>query len=675
MHKKIELAVKTLIAASFVVPLVVVPSSYIFPFIVPKILLFRTMVLLMLCGCLILYASNRKKYSTKLTPINIVVGLFFVSFAVSTFVGVDWYRSFWDNHERMLGLFTIFHYVVYYFVVVSVVREWRDWRWLPRLFVLAGTMVMVFGAWQKFVDPDIFLNQSSKRVSATLGNAIYFSGYGLFLLFLGGLLAFKEKKFTYWWYLAVIGAAFGFLGIFLGGTRGSFLGLVGGVGILLLTYIFTLKGQKKLKAGIVGLGVLALIGGGLLFIYRDTDFVESIPIINRMVDISFTGGTVETRLMAWGIAVDAWFDKPVFGWGPNNYYYAFNQYYLPEFLEHGYQETWFDNAHSAIFNTLAVQGIVGLLLYLGLFLVPIYSLWKGFKMKTTDVHVFAFGLAFLVAHFIHNSFVFENPTSYLYFFFFLAFINNQVYKKQEIKTASKPISYGFTITLFLLVLLLIYSTNINPSRANKTNLQVIRGVYAQEDIVELYEKAATIPTPHVDDIRNDFARTTSQVLPNYFNAQKARVGLKIFDLAYSELDKNLVLHPDDIRVHILKSQLAFLGGQINQDKEFYREAETLLTQALEKSPKRQQLQFMLAVAKIELGKSDEAIVLLRQAIENAPKVGEGWWRLGLLYKNQGRVDEAVDLIQQSQSFGVKYNQTGQQAIAEIMRAVEESDTN
>jgi hypothetical protein len=147
----------------------------------------------MLGGYILLLSSNWQEYKARLTPTNIGMSLFFLSFAVSTFFGVDGYHSFWDNHERMLGLFTIIHFTIYYFIISSVVKEWRDWQWLMRIFLFAGSIVMIIGLMQK-ANPNLLLNQGAERVSATLGNFIYFSGYGSFLFFIGLLLFLKEQK-------------------------------------------------------------------------------------------------------------------------------------------------------------------------------------------------------------------------------------------------------------------------------------------------------------------------------------------------------------------------------------------------------------------------------------------------------------------------------------------------
>jgi len=415
MQKTIEKILKIVIGSTFFVPLLVLPNSYIFPFIVPKIIYFRSLVLVMLGLYLILLFSNFKKYRPKFSWVNIAVLGFYLSFAISTFVGVDWYKSFWDNHERMLGLFTITHYIVYYFIVTSVVRTWDDWKWLLRTFLLAGSIVMFIGVLQRYADPELLLNKGNTRVSSTLGNAIYFSDYGLFLFFIGSFLAVKEqlleKKIGFfamesgWFWYEILLALLGLGGVFLGGTRGALVALLVGIFILGLIYFFSLKEQKRLKQ-IVLLSILVLFSFfSILFVKRNTAFVANIPAVGRLFSTQVS--QTDTRVMAWGVALDAWQEKPIFGWGPNNYYYAFNKYYRPEFLEHGFSETWFDNAHSVIMNTFAVQGIVGLLFYLNIFVVATIYLLKKYKQGGIDLHLLAFSIAFLYAVQIVLSFLFN----------------------------------------------------------------------------------------------------------------------------------------------------------------------------------------------------------------------------------------------------------------------------
>src|SRR3989344_4102857 len=101
MKKYLEQIIVYLIYATFFVPLVVVPSSFIFPFIVPKILLFRILAICMFAGYLLLLSAAWREYEPKFTLLHVAVLVWLLSFTLSTVFGADAYHSFWDNHERM----------------------------------------------------------------------------------------------------------------------------------------------------------------------------------------------------------------------------------------------------------------------------------------------------------------------------------------------------------------------------------------------------------------------------------------------------------------------------------------------------------------------------------------------------------------------------------------------
>ena len=209
MQKKLEFIFKIVVGLTFFVPLAFFPKDFIFPFIVPKVLIFRSLTIVLLGLYIILLSSDWNRYKIRLTPLTLVVLLFLASFTVSTFLGLDWYRSFWDNHERMLGLFTVAHYVIYYLVATAVIRAWEEWKWLLRAFLLAGGIVMGIAFIQQF-DNEFLLNTSANRSAATLGNPIYVGGYGLFLVAIGGLMALKEKL-NFWKIFSWLTGLVGFL--------------------------------------------------------------------------------------------------------------------------------------------------------------------------------------------------------------------------------------------------------------------------------------------------------------------------------------------------------------------------------------------------------------------------------------------------------------------------------
>lgn len=647
MQNKLQKLTQFVVVLTFFIPLLFLPKHFIFPFIVPKIVLFRSLVLVMLGLYILLLIIDWQKWRPRLTSINIVVFLFWLSFAISTFSGVDWYRSFWDGHERMLGLFTVTHYIIYYFIVTALVREWKDWQWLLQVFLVAGGVVMFIALLQRF-NHEFLYNRSVDRSASTLGNPIYVGGYGLFLVMIAWLSYIKGRRVLWKWVSLACGFL-GALGVFFSGSRGALLGLFSGIAVLSLGYLLTMKNNKQIRKifyGVIGIFVLA---GAVVFPLRQTHFVKNIPALGRLLNTGLD--TAGTRLIAWEIAVEAWQERPFLGWGPTNYYYAFNKLYRAEILRYGYAETWFDNAHNIVLNTLAERGVVGVIIFLAMFIVPVILLWRMYLSKKDDesVHLVLVSTAFLFAHLVQTVSVFENPTSYLYFFFFLAMINSGLYfggssQNNDLKdnTSLPTVVFGLT---FILVLLMVYTTNINPARANMVAAQFIRELHQLKDVRPTYEKVISIPSPHIDDIRNDLSKTLTDTIRGYVQQGKGALSKSLFELSMAETDKNRKLHPLDVRVHGTQALLLQSVYSFTEDKVFLEQAEKITEDALLLSPERQQFLFTLAGIKVQLGKPNEAEALYRQNIENYPKIAESWWRLALLldvvFK---KTDEAVALL-------------------------------
>lgn len=663
---------KVLVYLSFLVPLAVFPSEYIlsnfiFPFVVPKVLLFRTIVMLMIIPYAFLLYSYRKEFRPSSHPLHYMVLLYFIGLFVSTVSGVDFASSFWDTHERMLGFFTLIHYAVYYFILSSVFKQKEEWKNFQWGFLIAGVVVMLVGLYQR-IAPDYLLNQGSWRVASTLGNPIYVGGYGLFLTYLGYLIGMQEnipwKK-----YLAWSGAFLGIVGVFISGTRGTMLGLFFSIAVLLGVYLLCLKGHKKIRSAIVALFGLGIIVLGILFAYRTTPVVQNIPSLGRLLNSSLTGDSAGTRLIAWKIAYQGWKDLPIFGWGPNNYYYTFNQYYNPASLYYGAGETWFDNAHNVLMNTLATGGIVGILAYLAIYGAAGFLLVRGYRQKMIDVHFLAVGFAFLAGHLIHNIFVFENVTSYLYFFFFLAAIAALTTERQEFKEKARTIPLSVKVGLTVVVVGIIYYTDIRVGQANHATLNAVRSIYSGQ--VETgfmhYEEAKKLSSPHIADIRSDFVRAAAQLVEHaYRNGQTSKEMQNFLNKVYLEQQATRQERPLDIRVQLLLSQVAMLQYYLEKDVTKLDEAEALLQEAKKISPFRQQLNFSLAIIKTFRGQTEEALVLYREAVEWEPRAGESWIKLGLAtFAQTEKTEDAVKIFEEGVQRGALFTPQHLQTMKEF----------
>jgi O-antigen ligase len=677
MKQIIANIVRYFIYATFFVPLLVFPTSFIFPFVVPKILVFRSLVELMLGGYVLLLFINWQEFKPKFSWLHMAVLGFFISFSISTFAGVDWYHSFWDNHERMLGLFTIAHYVAYYFVVGAMFKTWDEWKRALRVFLVAGSAVMFVGVLQIF-NPNLLLNQGSPRIIATLGNAIYVGGYGMFLVFVSFLLFLKEENKVWKWVSACAGLL-AFVSMIFSGTRGSMLGFVIGSAVALVAYILFLRDLPKVRKILMIIAGFGVILVGLLYVFRNSEFVQKIPAVNRVFETSFETVKNSPRWFAWESAVESWKEKPVFGWGPNNFFYAFNKYYQPKSLEFGYGETWFDNAHNILVNTLAVQGVVGVVTYLFMFAVAVILVIIARKKRGLNVHVAVVSIAFLAAHLVQSITVFENPTSYLYFVFWLAMIafvvkpavfdeKNMVKNNTTSIGVNKTIGLGGVVTTGVVFMLIVFIFNIQPARANMQTLEALKYLsYQPETGLELMKKALAFSSPHIDDIRSDLARTAAQVVAGGDTKLDKEKKVEIFMVAFEALQSNVALHPYDIRNYLTLSQLSQSGYLLTGDIKYITDYGTYLQTALSYSPRRQQIIYNVANFNLQIGKMDEAVKLIEDTITDDPKVSEGYWRLAYIYQLSGNAKKVKETLELAEKNGIVFNVKEQEIISEILK--------
>ncbi len=688
MKQNIEQVIKWLIYATFFIPLLVLPSSYIFPFIVPKIVYLRSLIEVMIFAYITLLVINWQEYKPKFSYINIAIFLFLLSFAISTFVGTDAYHSFWDNHERMLGLFTLLHYVFFYYIAQVVFKDWKDWKWAGRVFLLGGFLVMFIG-WLQTQNPDLLLNQGATRVASTLGNSIYVGNYGLFLTCLASLLFIREKNNLWKWFYVIAGL-FGFMGMFWSGTRGSMLGLIAGVAFALIVYIVVLKNHPKIRFSLLSLAILGVVGISLLYNFRQTDFVKNLPAIGRTINTSLADVEGSPRWIAWQIGLQSWKEKPIFGWGPNNYFYAFNEHYQSKSLEFGYGETWFDNAHNILVNTLAVQGAFGLFTYLVLYGVIIVVLIIACRAKKIDSHFMTIGGAFVVAHFVSVITVFEDPTSYIYLMFWFGMVNSMSLRAESplredklrvanvipVKTGikkvaqniqDKKIGTGALASMVIVCFIIIFIFNIQPSRANQKTLDAIRTL-SQDPVVGIgiTKEVLAFTSPHIDDIRSDISRTINSALSGSWQKIGKDKSNELLSLVTENLEKNLILHPLDVRNQLTLAQMYQQQAMINNNGTYLIKSENVLTDALSKSPKRQQIIYGLAGVKIQLGKNQEAVKLVEQALTDDSKIPETYWRLAYAYKYANQNDKVKEIIDLAKKNNIHFSDQEQSMVNQLV---------
>ena len=423
----------------------IVSRNTLFPFIVGKYVWFRSLVAIALILFLLglLFDQQKRIYWERLKkiarhPLFIVVGIFVLAFILACFFGVDPHFSFWSNFERGEGGLQMLHMFTLFALLATLFRKKEQWRKLFWIFIISAYLMILYGVgaglgMNGFLGPSF--EASGFRFQGSIGNPAYVAIYLVFAMFFAGYLLIsrfkqiKEAKKAILFVSLVVFLIF----FFLAATRGTFLGLGAGVFAGLLYLGLSRKSWRKPAIGIL---IFLILITGTMIHFKDTDFVKSIPG-SRIFDISLKAKTFQHRAIMWGIAWEGFLERPIVGWGPENYMRIFQQKYNPVYFnpETGNYGAWFDRAHSIIFDYLAETGIVGFFAYISIWVVYFWTLIKK-RVLLTARHplITALLITLPVAYLVQGLALFDVSATYIPLFAFLAFA---VYEFQDFNLETK----------------------------------------------------------------------------------------------------------------------------------------------------------------------------------------------------------------------------------------------
>lgn len=616
----------------FVIPFLAlyISSSMLFPFITGRNFAFRIIIeLLAICWVGLMFLSE--SYRPRLTPLTKNVLIFLLTVTLADILGINFYRSFWSNYERMEGLIGLLHTCLLYFVASSVFISFRDWRQWLYASGLASLLVAGAGFLQRLGILHSF--QGGVRVDGTIGNPAYLAAYLMFHIFFFLFLILWERKV---WLKVILGLATIFeLGIiYLTATRGVILAM-GAVGLLTL-FIFAIRKpryvfERYVRRFSVAVFVLALLGIVGFFVFRDTPFVRQSPVLARFANLA-SDRTVQSRFLIWNTSWQGIKERPILGWGQENYYFVFSKFYNPHLWS---SEPWFDRSHDLIFDWAIHAGVLGLLLYLGLLVLTGRNLWLAYKKETLSFYQVIVLESLLIAYFLQNLFVFDNLQTYILSFMFFAFSNFLAYgearfgEAKEVKINSKglPITQGALIALFIVWLPLAYFLHVKPVLASQSLIQALmyQGAGKLPETEAALDKALSYNSFGSGETIEQMASMSGSIAGNpQFSPADVR---KHLDKTISGLEKlTSGDHPD-------AKHLLFLGSVANSgaavDANYLQVGIAALNRGLALSPTKQQIYFELGSSYLIIGDTHKAVSVLQKAVDLDPTFPQAYFNLML----------------------------------------------
>ena len=500
-------------------------NSMLFPYISGKNFAFRIVIEIALFSWFILMLIN-KNYRPKKNILLWGYGIFMFILLIADIFSVNSTKSFFSNFERMEGFITHIHLFAYFLIMISMFKNHFAWAKYRRIFfwsnipVLAVAFLQLFGLkdfWFSKLFPALSNWISTKliggfaptqgglQLDSTLGNSTYLAIYVVFFmyLFLNSFISSKiEKGYYKWKYLVMF--ILNLIILYYTQTRGAQVGLIAGV---IVTSLILLIGGRKLKdfkiakrisisiiiVMVVGyIGLLSLNGkvksGSIAKLTKIADFANPITLPSKIGAIKkelynptstyqslltiSKDGTFTSRILNIKIALAGWKERPLFGWGQDNYFYVFAKYNDARMYA---QEPWFDRTHNVFMDWLISAGIIGLISYLSLYVLAFILLWNknSQKLHSTKKDFIEKALlsGLLVSYFIHNIFVFDHLVSYILFVFILAYIAIRFGKEEKenhiVLDTKKNTFIIFAPVIIILFIVSLYFFNIRYISANR----------------------------------------------------------------------------------------------------------------------------------------------------------------------------------------------------------------
>lgn len=581
-------AIVTCVSLILVTPLIV-STNTLFPFIVGKAIFTRSIIEIIFTLWLILIICYpRHRPSKSWVIISLSIGL--TVSVITSLTGVSLIRSLWSTFERMNGVIDQAHWLAFILVTGSVYRSLSSWKVLFTLNLGIAGFVSIIGISQyynwfnPFLLEELGSDSSTNYIRSTWGNSAFMAAYVMINSVLGlGLIlqslhnqepnpvppkyvnqsainqpGFKLRRLHFLQIFWLLNTSLCLWALWFTASRGSLLSF--GLGALILSVGYIFWRSEQIKTSVVYIILfLSLVATTLAIVVRASivvdDLESSSPMIWRIIE-SEEDMSYSRRVAALETTFGAYTDKPVLGWGPENYLVPWGKH-LDAIS--GDEIPPFDSAHNNLIEILITQGAIGLLSYLFVWSIITMVLVRAIKHRSSHYQYFIVVVAAaLIASFVQKLFMLDSIAITMQLSLLIAFVVSEegrlrINTKSNARNDSACYTTQKKIWLIVPTVALsiwsLYNYNFKPYQAARTSSEFLR---------------ANLWT----DISVNFNRSVDE-FPALANIPRrlmiAHVGFRVADLAHADYIEavNLVtkegqealrIEPQNWRLHVALAQ-------------------------------------------------------------------------------------------------------------------------
>ena len=588
---------------------------------------FFVMAVVELLILLFVWAAYR---DPQLRPRLGIVGMAFLTFVammvLASVFGVDPLLSFWSKFDRLTGVVFWLHLSAILVIAPSLLTTKQDWQTLFLCSTFVGLLVTTFHLLAfTSLDGTWLIHRSG-----TIGNSTFFGAYLLFQVIVCALLFVRGSGFIR---LLAMGLGLVFiLGLATSEAQAVLLSTFGGL-LFALALAAVAKGKRFVRgAGVVMITVLA--GFFILSLFRLADPESSI----RETFIDYSSGS---RFALWDIAWQGIKEKSLFGWGPENFQYVFQEHYNPCFGSStcGAQNLY-DRAHNKVLDVLVETGFVGTLAYMGIFVAVLWVLWRRCEKAERNTSIIL--TAGFASYFVQNLVSLDVPVTLVFWTFLLAYVASF---ESVLPPRKRQFYPQAMVSMWTLVMpFIFFFVIVQPLRANVSIGEWFLAESVDDRLAAL-DRATGLSWVGLDDRRAYMARQGAGgvwVVKIRGETQRPTVQTELA-MIRTRLEESLVRTPQALPLVlnlalVIQTQISFFGMPEDETPAL------LLEQGIKNHPYFPQTYWALAAAYLERGKVEGAVEATEAALVLDPTVFESSYQhlIALKFTNdQARLNEAT----------------------------------
>lgn len=398
------------------------------------------------------------------------------------------------SFERMDDFVLLAHLALFFFAAAWSLRDKGAWL---RLFDAIFATAVVSSAYALLQAAHVVPNaqfsaDGIERVNGTIGNSSHFAVFVMLALFLAAYAAIARRaagrlgdKWIAWY---ASGGALSLVAFYLTRNKGAYLAIVFAVAV---AGFLCLRRKAMILAATVAALLCVVVAFGAPNGSSPSSFAR-----RTLADKVFSDQTFKARLVLWDAGMRGFRERPIFGWGQENYSAVFERHYRAELAD---QELWFDRAHNIVVEKLVTTGAVGTAALAALFAAALWSVWRSREHGRAEKAVLT---GFVAAYLAHMQASFDTVATQIVLFAVFAYAHHLARQERgEGKPPRRTFAQAVTVAAGFALAASSFAFALRPFLVSVTSSATSLRNIGTSDLADMASAAGTYRGPgHIDHL-------------------------------------------------------------------------------------------------------------------------------------------------------------------------------